>query len=153
MSLGGGSGVHPGLLTDTTRANLSACWVERVEEADQLLNSGYRSMGVCLKVYALEARVKLRICDHLGLALLPKACKTHDLSELLIFTGLWQELQDPANELIFDSWDVVSGFSKRMLNNLRYEPRANLADATTDQLIEAMDDPTRGVFAWLSRPR
>ncbi len=80
-------------MNDTTRANLELAWRERSEEAELLIRAGYLSMGVCLKAYALEARIKLRICDHLGLDLLPTACKTHDLAQLIIFTGLVAELR------------------------------------------------------------
>ncbi len=150
----GGSGKPPaGLLTDTTRSGLQASWTERFEEAELLLNAGLRSMGVCLKVYALEARVKARICEHLELDLLPRACKTHDLTELMIFTGLMGELEDPSNTMVKEYWDFLATFSRLELGKLRYQPRLQMPDLLADELLKALDEPTHGAFAWLSRPR
>ena len=149
MSTGGTS--H--LLNDTTRANLEMAWQERVEEADVLIRAGYLSMAVCLKAYALEARIKLRICDHLRLDLLPAACKTHDLAQLIIFTCLVDELKDPSNSRVVEYWLILVAFSKDRLNAMRYQPRSRLPLPDCHPLLEAFDDPNEGVFAWLSRPR
>ena len=152
MSVGGG-GPTAGLLNDTTRAGLQASWPERIEEANLLLQASLRSMGVGLKVYAFEVRIKARICEYLDLDLLPRACKTHDLTELIIFTGLMKELSTPANRRVKEYWDTLAKFSKLELGQLRYQTRVQLADSQADELLEALDDPIDGIFAWLSRPR
>ena len=110
-------------------------------------------MGVCLKVYALEVRVKARICEHLDLELLPRACKTHDLTELIIFTGLFGELAAPGNARVRGFWELLADFSKLDLGRLRYQSRAQLADRKAEGLLVALEDPADGAFAWLSRPR
>ena len=153
MSLGGSGRGPAGLLTDTTRSGLQASWPQRLEKAELLLNAGLRSMRVCLKVYALEARVKARICEHLQLELLPRACKTHDLTELVIFTGLMGELEDPTNALVKEFWDFLATFSRLELGRLRYQARVQMPDLLADELLKALDEPTHGAFAWLSRPR
>lgn len=151
MSLGGLPIV--GLMTDTTRANLALAWRERVEEAEVLIGAGHLSMGVCLKAYALEARVKFRICEHLRLDLLPVACKTHDLGQLIIFSGLMDELWVPGNSRVLEFWLRAATFSKEKLNATRYRPRIDLPPIACQPLLEAFDDPNEGAFAWLSRPR
>ena len=153
MCTGGTNPALAGLLNDTTRENLELAWQERLEEAEVLIRAGHLSMGVCLKAYALEARIKLRICDHLRLDLLPTACKTHDLAQLIIFTGLVDELKDPSNSRVVEYWLTLVAFSKDKLNSTRYQPRSQLPLADCQPLLEAFDDPKEGVLAWLSRPR
>jgi hypothetical protein len=151
MSSPGNVGFPSGLLQETTRADLDSAWLEREEEAQALLTSGYRSVALSLRLYALEIRLKSRICKQLNLDFLPKACKTHDLGELLIFTGLWQIMTDPSNQPIRQNWDLLVTFSKGSLNNIRYLPRGNLPLNVLDPLFAALDDPTHGVLQWLSK--
>ena len=153
MSTGGNNPALAGLLNDTTQINLESAWKERLEEAEVLIQAAHFSMGVCLKAYALEVRVKLRICEHLRLDLLPTACKTHDLAQLIIFTGLVDELKDPSNSRVVEYWLRLVAFSKDRLNSSRYQPRIQLPSTDCQSLLEAFDDPKEGIFAWLSRSR
>jgi hypothetical protein len=84
------------------------------------------------------------------LTLLPRACITHDLSELIIFTGLFEDLQDPANSALKQNWDLLENFSRERLNDLRYNPRAKLTVPDSGVLLDALDDPAHGVLQWLS---
>lgn len=151
MSGGGGSGATPGLLPGTTLADLELAWQEREEEARQQVALGHGSSAVAMRLYALEIRVKTIICKQLGLGTLPRACKTHDLEELIIFTGLWPRLEDAANAATRQKWDLVVRFSKRYLNDLRYLPRSALDPQDLENVHSALDDPQDGVLAWLSR--
>lgn len=151
MSDGIPAGGIPGLLADAKRSDLELAWSEREEEAQKMLSEGYDSMAVALRLYSLEIRVKVRICTHLRLSLLPRVCKIHDLQELIIFTGLWEELNDPANVSIKQSWDRLADFSKRKLNELRYSPRNSLPAVLRDELLAALDDPGSGVVPWLTK--
>ena len=153
MSTSGTNPALAGLLNDTTRVNLGSAWRERLEEAEILIQAGHLSMGVCLKAYAMEARIKLRICEHLQLDLLPSACKTHDLAQLIIFTGLVDELKDSSNSRVVKYWLLLVAFSRDKLNSMRYLPRSHLPLSDCQPLFVAFDDPNEGVFAWLSRPR
>ena len=152
MSTGGGP-LDPGLLSDTSRADLEAAWLDREDEARVLAAAGHRAMAASLRCYALEVRIKAIICRHLNLDYLPRACKTHDLKELIIFTGLRPELYNPINARVLRSWDQLADFSAKYLNVLRYRPNLNYAVAEADLLDVALDDPQHGVLAWLSRPR
>jgi hypothetical protein len=148
----GGSRSGPGLLGDTSLSDLDTAWRERETESSALVAAGLETMALALRIYALEIRIKTFICKALKLDNLPMHCKTHDLAELLLFTGLWAELEDPANAAIRRHWDLLVQFSKDRLNNIRYLPAAaGLGKYDQKQLIEALDDPTSGVCPWLSR--
>jgi hypothetical protein len=104
-----------------------------------------------LRIYALEIRIKTVICKRLALNHLPGHCKTHDLTELIIFTGLLAELDDPANATIRANWDLLVKFSEDRLNDLRYLPESTVTSSDLDELVKALDDPNDGVLSWLSR--
>ena len=97
MSSAGGSRPAPGLLPETSVTDLEVAWKEREEEARELTVPGFHSMALSMRLYSLEIRLKTHICRLLKLSHLPRVCKTHDLSELIIFTGMWEELENPAN--------------------------------------------------------
>ena len=151
MSTGGSD--QFGLLPDTSRADLEDAWPEREAEAALLAAAGHRAMAASLRCYALEVRIKALICRTLNLDYLPRACKTHDLKELILFTGLRAELFEPSNALIFDNWGVLTEFSSKRLNVMRYCPTTAYSSADAAILDTALDDPIHGVLAWLSRPR
>ncbi len=108
-------------------------------------------MALAMRLYALEIRLKWYVCRHLQLESLPKVCKTHDLAELVIFTGLWSELDDPANGDLRSNWDGLATFSKMGLNEIRYQPNSALDTVKRARLSAALDDPVNGVLAWLSK--
>lgn len=151
MSLGGLD--QFGLLPDTSRADLEAAWPEREAEAALLAAAGHRAMAASLRCYALEVRIKALICQTLNLDHLPRACKTHDLRELILFTGLRAELFDSINDDILRNRDKLTYFSANYLNVLRYRPDSAYSAIEADRLNAALDDPQHGVLAWLSRPR
>ena len=153
MSTGGSGPNHKGLLPDTTLADLALAWPERDQEAAHLAAAGYRAMAAALRCYALEIRLKTIICQRLDLNELPRACKTHDLMELIIFTGLWEELQDPANYAVVTHWYTLVDFNRNRLNEIRYRPDMSVPIGESDDVDAALDDPQSGVLAWLSRPR
>jgi hypothetical protein len=73
-------------------------------------------------MYALEILLKTLVRRKLDLPKLPAACKTHDLSEIVLFTGLKRELEDPKRALLRQNWDRLVEFSKQRLNDQRYLP-------------------------------
>jgi len=139
------------VLIDASQLELEVAWKEREEEASQLMAHGSNSTALALRIYSLEIRVKAIVCKQLKLSHLPKACKTHDLSELIVFTGMWEELEDPANSTIRQNWDLLVDFSKVRLNAQRYLPRVMLKVDDLARYTGALDDPQDGVLAWLSR--
>jgi len=147
----GGIKPHASLLPDTTRADLERAWRDRESEAALLSAGGYHAMAVSLRVYALEIQLKWHVCLHLDLEYLPRACKTHDLGDLVIFTGRSRELDDPKNGNLRSNWDILAAFSKMRLNEIRYQSSASFDAAKLAELSDALDDPANGVLAWLSR--
>lgn len=147
MSTGGGPKF--GLSTENPLIELEGAWKEREAEAGLLL-SHHHATAIALRVYAIEIRIKTLICKRLGLDYLPNHCKTHDLAELILFSGHLKELDDPANVELRKNWDILVKFSKERLNNLRYATTAGLADPDRDAVLKALDDPDAGVWTWLS---
>ena len=150
MSSASGWKSPSGLMDNTRRVDLEVAWPEREEEAASLRASGSRAMEICLRFYALVIRIKAMICKHLGLDLLPRGCKTHDLSELLIFSGHHRTLLESADSPIQESWDRLAKFSKERLNDVRYLPDASLSDEDYRTLSDGFDESSRGTHAWLS---
>lgn len=151
MSSGGSGLPMPGLLPDVKLIDLDVAWGEREAVAGALLAAGYDAVALALRLYALEIRIKSAFCKQLRLNYLPRACKTHDLAELIVFSGIWEQLEDPANDAIRQNRDLLVRFSKARLNDLRYLPRAAVDPAESRRIYEALDDPKEGVLAWLSR--
>ena len=151
MSPAGSGRPIPGLLPDALLTNLEIAWAERDEEASQLVAAGYNSTAMALRLYSLEIRFKTIVCKQLKLSRLPRACRTHDLSELIIFTGMWEELDDPAKLAIRQNWDLLADFSKGRLNDQRYLPRGTFGPTEFKRLTDALDDPVDGVLTWLSK--
>ena len=147
----GRQGPRPGQLLDTTRVELEQAWKDREAEAAALFAAGHVSMALALRVYSLEIRLKWHICRHLRLDYLPRAYKTHDLPDIIIFTGLIAELDDSANEPLLTNWDALAAFSKLRLNEDRYQAGVSLDPDVFHELSAALDDPTDGVLSWLSR--
>ncbi|WP_165066028.1 hypothetical protein [Paludisphaera rhizosphaerae] len=138
-------------LIDTTLVHLEAAWKEREEEAKGLSGLGFHSTAAALRLYALEILVKVVICKHLNLPSLPAACKSHNLVELLVYTGAWREMQDPSCSLVRENWDTLVEYSRDRLNDLRYEPRTELTQEDVARIDAALDEPDTGVLAWLSK--
>lgn len=151
MSPSGGGHPVSRVLLQTSQSELEVAWKEREEEAAQLLAHGFNSTALALRIYSLEIRIKAIICTHLKLSHLPAACKTHGLSELIVFTGILEELEEPAKSTIRQNWDLLVDFSKVRLNDQRYLPRAMLKSDDLARYTEALDNPQDGVLAWLSR--
>jgi hypothetical protein len=151
MSSASGGRPAPVFLAEASVTDLEVAWKEREAEARELMACGYDSTALSLRLYSLEIRIKTLICKQLKLSHLPKVCKTHDLSELIIFTGIWEELEDPANAAVRQNWDLLVNFSKVRLNDQRYLPRAMLDSKDLKKINDALDDPRDGVLTWRSR--
>jgi hypothetical protein len=151
MSAASGGRPAPVFLAEASVADLELAWKEREDEARELAANAYDSTALSLRLYSLEIRIKTLICKQLKLSHLPKVCKTHDLAELIIFTGMWEELEDPSNGAVRQNWDLLVNFSKVRLNDQRYLPRAMLDPKDLKKMYDALDDPRDGVLTWLSK--
>ncbi|WP_165245264.1 hypothetical protein [Paludisphaera soli] len=147
--MSGPRGRAPHGLIETTLVHLQTAWVEREQEAKAMRDLGFHSTAAALRLYSLEILVKVVICKRLNLPSLPAACKSHNLAELLVFTGAWLEMQDPSSSLVRLNWDTLVEASREGLNDLRYQPREELSLEAAAEIDEALDEPENGVLAWL----
>lgn len=142
-----------GFLPDTSLADLELAWMEREEEAKAMAERGFLSTSVSLRIYSLEILLKTLVCKRLGVSLLPAACKTHELDEVLIYTGLQGEIEAPSFSSTRLNWGLLVNYSKNLLNDQRYKPRVTYSPEEADLINQALDDPASGVLAWLLSDR
>lgn len=139
-----------GLSDSTTVRDLEVAWEERAREAQVLMGQGHYTMAISLRIYSLEILLKTLICKTLKLKTLPYHCFTHDLGELMLFSGFSNELEEPEKSEIYENWLRLAKFSDKRLNDLRYLPTNHFTATELEVLTIALDDPTNGVIAWLS---
>ncbi len=142
-----------GTFTGTALEELRQALADREAEAAALRVAGHPTAALAQKVYALEIVVKILICEYLDLDHLPVACKTHDLSVLIVFTGRHRAIRSREDIDLVDNWLKLESFSKQRLNELRYQPASKIDEAEVALLIAAIDDPDHGVLAWLRKPQ
>ncbi len=135
-----------------TRSDLDAASIDRLTEAEEFLSSGHFPSAIAMGLYALEIRLKERICHRLDLDELPRAFEIHDLSGLLVLSGLKRRLEDPANVPVRANWEENERES-RFLNELRYKPNTFRDQPKALAFFEQLRDPSHGVLPWiLSQP-
>ncbi|HMB03661.1 MAG TPA: hypothetical protein VKP69_07955, partial [Isosphaeraceae bacterium] len=79
-----GSFTKPG----ARRVELQQASVDRQLDARALLAATRYASAIAMGLYALEIRLKVKICFRLDLDALPTAFEVHDFQGLLILTGL-----------------------------------------------------------------
>lgn len=144
-----GGGAKTGLSRENTVDDLETAWKEREAEASALA-SRYPSIALALRLDALEIRLKTIICRTLKTEFPPNHCRTHDLAELLLFTGRSTHLDDRVVPGLRQNWDRLVTFSRERLNNLRYSPNITLSAVEVKMVIDAFGDSSNGVWTWLS---
>ena len=147
----GGKEIKTGQPPDTLLTDLEEAWQDREREAANLKAAGHEMMALVLRLYVVEIKLKTLICRTLKLEQLPSDCKTHGLNRLIIFTGLFAELNEPANLALKKNWDVLAFFSNNGLNELRYLPANHALQPGLAKFDEMLDDPINGVWTWLSK--
>lgn len=138
---------HP---RETSLDDLETAWQERAEEAEAMARLGFLSTSASLRIHALEVLLKTLVCERLRVFSLPAACRTNELDELLIYTGLRGEIENPALSSVRMNWNLLVNYSKRILDDRRDEPRGTYSREEADEINQALDDPDTGVLAWLS---
>jgi hypothetical protein len=136
-------------MDDAELKDLELAWQAREAEA-KALEANFPAMSLSLRLYALEIRIKTKVCQKLSIDKLPKACRTHEINELIIFTGLSRELDDPARAALRKNWDSLAFFAKNQLNGIRYLPGNALSPSEVAAVLDALDDAQDGVWTWLS---
>lgn len=131
-------------------ADLEIAAQDRLDDAEELLKAGRNASAITMGLYALEIRLKERICRRLDLDALPKAFQIHDLAGLLLLAGLSKRINDSVNSHVLYNWTELLRWSKR-LNDLRYGPEAHpdWPHSTALSLFSQLRDLPHGVLPWL----
>ncbi len=137
-------------LGKATVADLDGAARDRLEDAEQLLKSSRHASAIMMGLYALEIRLKERICRHLDLEVLPLAFQIHDLAGLLVLSGLSKKINEPSYSHTLFNWSELLSWSKR-LNQLRYGPEAHpdWAPAKAAVFFTQLRDLPNRVLPWL----
>lgn len=133
-----------------TSGDLDLAWRDRLAESQSLAIAGHHGAAMAALLYALEIYLKHRICLRLNLANPVMKLQSHDLEELLIFTGLFPALMSmPTSIKLRENWDEIVQFSKGSLNDLRYLPASRWSREQWQDLENRINDPSDGVLTWI----
>jgi HEPN domain-containing protein len=132
-----------------TVGDLDTAANDRLSDAEKLLSSRRYPSAIAMGLYALEIRLKERICRRLDLDQLPRPFETHDLSGLLVLSGLRRRLDDPSNARVKANWELIERESK-FLNELRYKPNSFRTRSQALSFIAQLRDHPDGVLPWIS---
>ena len=131
-----------------TLADLSAAWPDRLFDAEALNAAGRHASAIAMGVYALEIYLKVRICQRLNLAALPRPFEVHDLEGLLVLSGL-RAAMDRAPPEVQDNWEQLTEPSDSV-NTLRYSASTVRSSVDTTAVFFQLRDPTHGILPWLT---
>jgi len=136
---------------EALEADLDVASNDRLIDADALLAARRYASAVAMGVYALEIRLKARICRRLDLDALPKPFEIHDLASLLTLSGLLRRINDPSFTRTLDDWNEVERWSlPKQLNDLRYKPPIICSQPQARDFFAQLRDPPDGVLPWIS---
>ncbi|WP_349362175.1 HEPN domain-containing protein [Methylocystis sp. JR02] len=128
---------------------LEALAEERLREALALLGVQRWSGAFYLSGYAIELALKAVIADQFRANEIPdknlvKNIYTHDLEDLLSLAQLKPALQERSrrSSQFVANWNTVMGWNE----SARYR---RIEETEARALLEAISDPTEGIFAWI----
>jgi HEPN domain-containing protein len=123
----------------------------RIEEAKVLFDTRRCAGAVYLGGYAVECYLKAAICHRLDWSGLHVKLKTHDLLELLQFTGLSRRLEEE-NLSVYESFKGVLGLWNMYANDsVGYRRPSEIDESTARQFLEWVLDSSKGVVPWLQK--
>lgn len=129
---------------------LMDCAEVRIDEAKILFKANLYSGSVYLGGYAVECYLKAAICRRLEWNGLHPRLKTHNLVELLQFTGLRQRLE--ANTKLHESFRHVNGlWNLYTEDSVRYRRPTELDESTASKFLHSVADSEVGVAPWLRK--
>jgi len=124
----------------------------RLKEAETFFNAGLYDGAVYLCGYVIEFALKARICKLLGVNEYPasgrlkSAYAVHDFDQLLLLSGLKNEL-DSANAELYTNWSVATPWTPE----IRYRPKGYVSKDEAEELLCAIKDKIDGVFIWIMK--
>ncbi|MGO9470472.1 MAG: hypothetical protein ACLQVF_40790 [Isosphaeraceae bacterium] len=129
-------------------ADLQAAAADRLLDAEALFAADRFGSAIAMGIYSLEIHLKVRICQTLNLAALPKPFEIHELESLLVLSGL-QAARDTASQAVITNWEEIADQSIR-INSLRYSGSINWTQIDAQEFLKRLRDPPDGVLSWLS---
>lgn len=133
----------------TSVSKLDSAWRERLIDAEILLKAERWPSALAMGLYAVEILLKVKICKHLDLDMLPEAFQFHDLVSLLRCSGLSRRITSPDADRVNANWELIQALSKE-LNNLRYGDHSTIDRTRAIELFASINDPNHGVLSWIS---
>jgi len=131
--------------TPTFKTEFAQLARDRKEDFEALRKQGRWTASVYLGPYIVEARLKFKVCEVLKLERLPLVLKTHNLFALIIFAGLFNELE--ASPFLYDNFKKIAEIHKEVI--YRYQVADSSHQTASDNLNNWLFNPNNGVMTWL----
>lgn len=131
--------------TPTFKVEFAQLARDRKEDFEALRKQGRWTASVYIGPYIVEARLKFKICEVLKLERLPLVLKTHDLLALVIFAGLFNELE--ALPQVYKNFKKIADIHKEVIYRYRVDDLSH--QAASDNLNNWLFNPNDGVMTWL----
>jgi hypothetical protein len=132
--------------------DLDVAWRDRLEDALALLKVGRHASAILMGLYALEIKLKARICRRLDLDHHPRAFEVHDLEGLLLLAGLSKRMSSKRAQKTLSHWNSIVKNSAR-LNELRYGPASQWTAIDAQTFFTQLNQSQDGVLPWLQRQK
>lgn len=123
----------------------------RVNEAHALLDAGFFAGAVYLGGYGVECYLKAAICRRLNWDGLHSRLKTHDLFELLHFTGLRKVLEHKEKRVYASFLKVVETWNLYGDDSVRYRRPSEIDRPTAQAFMRSLVEAPDGVVPWLEK--
>lgn len=132
---------------------LNAAALDRMKDAEVLLEGGRFGSAIAMGLYALEIALKSAICRRLDLDSLPEPFFIHDLNELLILSGLSKKIRRIKRPfMVTRYWDDLSQLAGN-LDRFRYSSDPSWDETLARKVLHQLRDQPNGVLPWLAKQR
>jgi len=138
-----------------TRDDLKKLSQLRIKEARALYDNKCYNGAIYIGGYAIELSLKARICKILEVADFPDSIqgfKTHDISRLLMLSGLTKKFERKKSNTSFGTnWDLLTFWNDKLRYGLVF--KENRLPNKTDAIdfLNAIDDQINGVYTWIKK--
>ncbi|MFT4660563.1 MAG: HEPN domain-containing protein [Flavobacteriales bacterium] len=138
-----------------TRQELKKLSNLRLKEVKTLYGKGLYDGASYLSGYIIELALKARICKILDSDYIDsgrpisRSFKTHNLDDLMILSGLSKKFHTELenNEALKINWSLIKSWNE----TFRYVPVGTKNKVEVQDLINAIENPTDGVFTWIKK--
>lgn len=138
-----------------TKNELRAIAKTRLKESKELYSKGLYDGALYLAGYVVETALKACICKLLKVSEYPdrgelgRVFKSHKIDDLIFLAGLKAKLDEELNlHIDFEAnWTLTTTWSE----TFRYKPIGTATQMQVLNFINALEDPTYGIFTWLKK--